>query len=483
MLETAKRYLRYTSWPIIAAMLTVMVFGILAIRVCERADPQLAGQTAKQLRYAIVALVAFVVATMIPYPRIGRAAYALFALTLVLLVVVLFSRPINYSHRWIKLGPIGMQPSEIAKLTYIIMLGWYLRYGDHYRRMRGLIVPFVLAFVPMGLILYEPDLGTALLFLPTLYFMLFMAGAKLRHLLLIVAMGVAAVFVPVPRAVDAETLEAQADRFEVARIGALKFHRVRDREELSRPPKVPVAYCRIQFGEGGVYDLQPLFLRVMRGTQQGRIEGWVRQNDDRVAMNEGFQLRWSLITLSTGRWMGRSGRSADDDPGGEMFPLAMDQLPFKHTDFIFSVIGGRWGFLGCLVVLGMYAVILVFGIEIATITYDPFGRLLAVGVLGLLLSQIFINVGMAMGLMPITGMTLPLVSCGGTSIVVNCAALGLLVNVGQRRPILLAPHPFEYGERREKQVNLESTAPLTAKRRNEKPRPPGGAKGDEQTKR
>lgn len=166
-----------------------------------------------------------------------------------------------------------------------------------------------------------------------------------------------------------------------------------------------------------------------------------------------------------------------------MFPLAMDQLPFEHTDFIFSVIGGRWGFLGCLVVLGMYAVILVFGIEIATITYDPFGRLLAVGVLGLLLSQIFINVGMAMGLMPITGMTLPLVSYGGTSIVVNCAALGLLVNVGQRRPILLAPHPFEYGERREKQVNLESTAPLTAKRRNEKPRPPGGAKGHEQTKR
>ena len=97
-----------------------------------------------------------------------------------------------------------------------------------------------------------------------------------------------------------------------------------------------------------------------------------------------------------------------------------------------------------------YAVIFVFGVEIAVITYDPFARLLAVGVLALLFSQILINVGMTMGLTPITGMTLPLVSYGGSSLVVNCAALGLLVNVGQRRPILLGKRPFEFGERKEK---------------------------------
>jgi len=98
----------------------------------------------------------------------------------------------------------------------------------------------------------------------------------------------------------------------------------------------------------------------------------------------------------------------------------------------------------------MYGVIFLFGVEIAVITYDPFGRLLAVGVMALLFSQIVINVGMTMGLVPITGMTLPLVSYGGSSLVVNCAALGLLVNVGQRRPILLSQRPFEYGEKREK---------------------------------
>jgi cell division protein FtsW (lipid II flippase) len=125
-------------------------------------------------------------------------------------------------------------------------------------------------------------------------------------------------------------------------------------------------------------------------------------------------------------------------------------LPDDHTDFIFSIVGGQWGFLGSAAVLFLYGVIFVFGVEIAVITYDPFGRLLAVGVLALLFSQIVINVGMTMGLMPITGMTLPLVSYGGSSLVVNCAALGLLVNVGQRRPILLSKRPFEHGDRKEK---------------------------------
>ncbi len=108
------------------------------------------------------------------------------------------------------------------------------------------------------------------------------------------------------------------------------------------------------------------------------------------------------------------------------------------------MVGGQWGLLGCVGVFLLYGVIFLFGFEIALITYDPFARLLVVGVLALLFSQIVINVGMTMGLTPVTGMTLPLISYGGTSLVVNCAALGLLVNVGQHRPILLGKRPFEH---------------------------------------
>ena len=115
-----------------------------------------------------------------------------------------------------------------------------------------------------------------------------------------------------------------------------------------------------------------------------------------------------------------------------------------------AVVGGRWGQIECVAVLLCYGVIFIFGVEIGVRPYDPFGRLLAVGVMALLFSQLFINVGMTMGLMPITGMTLPFISYGGSSLVVNCLALGLLVNVGQRRPMLLSKRPFEYGEKKEK---------------------------------
>ena len=150
MFATLKQYLRHTSWPIVAAMIALMTFGVLAIRVSEQADPRLAGQAVRQAGYAGAALVAFVLMVLIPYPRVGRWAYPLFVVTLVLLVGVFFTRPIKGASRWFDLKLVKVQPSEVAKLTYIIMLAWYLRFGDHYRRLRGLIVPFALALLPMA---------------------------------------------------------------------------------------------------------------------------------------------------------------------------------------------------------------------------------------------------------------------------------------------------------------------------------------------
>jgi len=415
MHETLKRYLRYTSWPIIVAMIALMTIGALAIDVSERADPHMKGFAQKQVIFACVGLAAFVAATLVPYAVFGRLAYPLFALTLGLLVLVLFLPAIRYSHRWIDLKVLQVQPSEIAKISFIVLLAWYLRRGDHYRKLLGLAVPFVLTFVPMGLILIEPDLGTALLFLPTLYIMLFMAGAKLRHLLGIVAVGTVLIFLPVPHKVPADMPPAE----------------VLDHEAL--------AYWS-DHQTGRMVSAAPLLK--MKGHQVRRIVGWLRQGDRSIARDAGFQLRQAKMVMGAGCLTGQDEQSK----AYEYFRM----LPDDHTDFIFSVVGGRWGLLGCGGVLFCYAVIFLFGVEIAVITYDPFARLLAVGVLALLFSQIFINVGMTLGLMPITGMTLPMVSYGGSSLVVNCAALGMLVNVGVRRPILLGKRPFEFGEKKDK---------------------------------
>lgn len=412
---------RYTGVLIALAMVALMVAGILAIHISEQAEGS-SGYARRQMVFAGVAMATFLLFALVPYPRFGRLAYPLFGVTLVMLSVLAWARlsghdssllpGIRGSHRWIDLQVFQVQPSEIAKLSQILLLAWYLRLGDHYRRLPGLIPPFVLTLVPMTLVFLEPDLGTSLLFLPTLYAMLFLAGAKLRHLLGIVAVGAILVFLPVPRTLDASMPVAeQKDRL------ALAYW-------VTGPDDGPKT----------VYAAAPLSL--MQYHQLQRVDGWLRQGDPEVIQGKGYHLFHSKVVLGSGRVRG----GGDWDEAEVYFRL----LPDDHTDFIFSIIGGQWGFLGCATVLLLYGVIFVFGLEIAATTYEPFGRMLAVGVLGLLAAQIFINVGMTMGLLPITGMTLPLVSYGGSSLVVNGAALGLLVNVGQRRPMLLSRRPFEH---------------------------------------
>jgi rod shape-determining protein RodA len=411
------RWPRYTSVIIAVAMCALMAIGIAAVRVSEQAEG-MGGYAARQLIFAGVGLGAFAVFAAIPYPKFGRAAYPIFGLCVGLLLVLGVARLLDHSstllpsirgsHRWINLGVVNFQPSELTKLGYILLLAWYLRIGDHYRRLLGLVPPFLLTLVPMFLILIEPDLGTALLLLPTLYVMLFMAGAKLRHLLGIVAIGTVLVFLPVPQSLAGMGADERAER---------------------------KANAYLAFEETVVTALP---LSIMEPHQLRRIDGWLRQGRGDIDQGKGYHLRQSKIVLGSGKVVG----SGDWDEADYYF----SRLPDDHTDFIFSIIGGQWGFLGCLGVLLLYTLIFLFGLEIAATTYDAFGRMLALGLVGLLAAQVFINVGMTMGLTPITGMTLPFISYGGSSLVVNCAAMGLLVNVGQRRPMLLSRRPFEHRE-------------------------------------
>ena len=439
MPNTLKRYLILTSWPIVVAMIALMVFGIRAIGVSQRAESVPVGFMSKQIIFACLGLGVFLVATLVPYLRVGRLAYVLFALTLVLLAVVFFLPPIRGSHRWIDLKIVLLQPSEVAKLTFVILLASYLSKAENYRRLLGLVVPFVLTLVPMAMIFREPDLGTCLLLLPTLYIMLFMAGAKMKHLLSIVVIGTALLFIPVPR--RAPTLPTDQTIEETAQV------------EVELETRRALAYWSSKHdGSERLWSAAPLAM--MKNHQIQRIDGWLRQNDERIVQTKGYQLFQSKMIMGAGRWWGRSGWNDAD--------TYFKMLPDDHTDFIFSVIGGQWGFAGCCAILLLYAVIFLFGVEIAVATHDAFGRLLAIGVLAMLFSQIVINVGMTMGLMPITGMTLPLVSYGGSSLLVNCAAIGLLINVGQRRPILLSRRPFEFGPK--KQTPMAPYEPLAEMR-------------------
>jgi rod shape determining protein RodA len=345
--------------------------------------------TVRQAVYLVTGVGLLFVVLAPSYRRIGRYAFRIYWLLIVLLALLLAGKygslygidlPLVGARRdvwrWIQFGPVSIQPSEFMKVGLILALAYYLRYRKSYRTWLGLIPPFLLTLLPMVLILKQPDLGTLLMLLPVLFVMLFVAGARLRHLATIVLLGCAT---------------------------------------------VPAFYF---FG--------------MEDYQRERIQVLFKQNipDESWHNDQGYQLRQSLIALGTGGLTGEG--------YGEGAFVRYNLLPEEHNDFIFAVIGHQWGLTGCVIVILAYVVIIICGLEVAMVTNDPFGRLLAVGVVVMIVVQALLNICMNLGLAPITGMTLPFVSAGGSSLWTNFLALGLLVNVAQRRPMLIGHPPFEH---------------------------------------
>jgi len=374
------------GWAVLVAALALTSFGLIGVYAGEAGVEPVPEKTVRQLVYLGVGLVGFLAVQVIGYREIGRWAYPAFGVVLVLLTLLVVARKVplapfiperRNAFRWIVLGPINIQVSEYTKVVYVLALAYYLRYRTNYRTLTGLLGPFILTLVPMALILKEPDLGTSILLLPTLFVMLFVAGSKLRHLALVLLLGL---------------------------IAAPTFY----------------------------------FSPLMNPYQRERIQALFHQDftDAQWRLNAGYQLSQSKIALGSGRTIGQGFTE------GAFF--RHDLLPEEHNDFIFAVVGHQWGFLGCVAVLFCYLVIVAAGLIIASITTDPLGRLLAVGICTLTCTQTIINMGMTMGLMPITGMSLPFVSMGGSGLVSQYLAIGLLVSVARRRPLDMAPRPFEF---------------------------------------
>lgn len=360
---------------VVLASLGLMAMGMSGI---ARGD-ELVGASLKYGRQVVwvgLSLGVMIGCTFISYRRLIAMSYPLFFLSLLLLIVVYFMPARNGSHRWIPLGIAYFQPSELAKLTFIMALSHYLMFRRNYRRLMGLLMPFVITFIPVLLILREPDLGTSLVFLPVLFAMLFAAGARPRHLLLIIVLG----------------------------------------------------FCSL-----------PILWMGMSAEQKSRVITVFQQQDGGpMPRGDGYHLHQSKQLLALGGLEGSSfnGQMVDD-------PKAY-YLPAGRTDFVICLVGEKWGFYGCLLVFGLYAILFGRGLMVASSTKEPFGRLLVVGIIALLASQTIINTGMTVGLMPITGMTLPLLSYGGSSLLATCAAIGLIINVGMRPGFEMNAEPFRF---------------------------------------
>ena len=374
--------------PLCAAALTLV--GLAAIVRGDELAGVLPGETGfadKQRVWAALAAVTFAAAAAVPVRLWRAAAWPLFAAAIGLLLAVYAFPARNGSRRWIPLGPVLFQPSEFAKLAYVLATAAYLAHRRSHRTILGLAPPFLLAAVPVALILKEPDLGTALVFFPVLGCVLVASGAKLSHLCAAAAIGVAC---------------------------------------------LPVLWCG------------------MNAEQRSRVTAVFTQKPlhelgDPAPRGDGYHLHRSKAVIALGGaaggagWFGKQSEPPDD-------PAAY-RLPAARTDFVFCLVAERFGVAGTLGVLLCYGLLTAGCLRVSAGCGEPFGRLAAAGVAGLFGSQALINTAMTVGLTPVTGLALPLMSYGGSSLLFSGACLGLVVAVALADRVEVGPDPLHFGGR------------------------------------
>jgi cell division protein FtsW (lipid II flippase) len=375
------------AWIVVLASLALCLVGVFAIDVATVLEPtptRVLGPVAtKQLVFIFVGLISAVAAAAMHYRVWGWASWLFLAFMLAFLVFVLIPfvptwlvRPRNGARGWIDFGPIEFQPAELTKIAYVLALAWYLRYSTSHRTLLGLIPPALIAGVPIAMITLQPDFGTALLFIPVLFAVLVAAGAKLKHLAIIVL---------------------------VAALAA------------------------------------PAMYPLLKPHQKARIEGLIQQFKGDTSADRDINMQaaaaQSLIGAGQGTGMG--------DPLSRA-AVHYSRLPERHNDMVFAVIVNRWGFSGGLGVILLYFLWVAGALATAATIREPFARLTMVGFATFVAGQVFVNVGMNIGIVPIIGVTLPFISYGGSSMVTGWLMTGIILGIAIRRGSMPRHRSSEY---------------------------------------
>jgi rod shape determining protein RodA len=348
----------------------------------------------RQIVWYFLGLCGAIAICFIDYRTLSRWSLIIYGFSIFLLVLVLIPG-IGSTHgwgarRWIDIGPYQGQPSEFAKLAFILAQASFLSRPPEELASPVLFLKSIgLMILPFVFILKEPDLGSALVLLPTGLVMLFVAGTPKRYLAWLVG--------------------------GVAMLAALFLVDV-----LFAPP----GWWTIKLEE---YQRQRLLVYFGASFAAPDASPADRMKALETERNKSYQVNQALISVGSGGLTGKGWHKGNQTALGFLPPGA------AHNDFIFSVIAEEKGFVGSLFVLTLYGVILATGLRIAGQARDRLGRLMAVGVVTLLFSHVFINIGMNIRILPVTGIPLPLLSYGGSSVMVSLIAIGMLQNVYRYR--------------------------------------------------
>ncbi len=359
-----KRELKNMEWGILIVAIILSIIGIVALFSATQETEY--DEFSKQIIWLVVSLIAMVIVMFIDYNLLLKASPVLYGMTIVLLIAVLFTKPVNGATSWFNIGAFSLQPGEFAKVTVILFLTYVItkiqRKGQEEinRPTRLLIILSALA-VPVLLIVKQPDYGTALAFIVAMALMLFASGLDKKYIIGTILLVVIA---------------------------------------------VPLLY---NF--------------VLPEHAKTRIDVFLNPESD--PRGSGYNIIQSKLAIGAGGLTGMGLLKGNQTQLGFLYP--------KTTDFIYSVIGEEMGFIVAGAIILLFVYLITKSIYVAKTAKDKAGSMIAIGITGVFLFHVLENIGMVMGLLPITGVPLPFVSYGGSSLITNFICVGLLLNISGKR--------------------------------------------------
>jgi rod shape determining protein RodA len=432
---------QHVDWILLMATLLTVLTGALMVHSTELGGGS--GYFVRQMAAACIGFMGLLFLTLLPYQIFRTYVKAIYIFMIVVLVAVLVvGSNLRGTRGWFHLGPIYIQAPEIARLTFVLSIAGYLDQRIEWTSIKSLAVPFALALIPIGLIIIEPDFSSSLVFLPVTLVMFYVAGARAVHLLSVCLMGGIALLIPLFNTYTkllGDALRTKPVLFFLARMLAggwpslffflgvcatlfIGWWFLKQMRFIIPRLYLWILITLIALGSIGAIATQ----RVLKDYQRKRLVAFVSPELD--PLGGGYNVRQSQIAVGSGKIFGKG--------YGNGTQSRLGFLPSRHTDFIFSVLGEETGFVGSLFLLGCYFLIVWRGFDIAFSARDRYGSLVAAGFATMYAFYALLNVGMTMGLAPVAGVPLPMVSYGGSSLVASMFSIGLMMSVNWRRHML-----------------------------------------------
>jgi rod shape determining protein RodA len=402
------------QWILFIVMALVAALGVFFIESATHMNPslQLRDSAHRQLTWMGVAVCVFFVTSLINYRLWIRFGWALYlAAIAILLSVLAFGVEINNSKSWIQIGSQSVQPAELCKIAFIIAMAWLIHSLRSYiKRFWPLILFVIVTLIPIALILKQPDLGSAAVFGPICFCMLVVAGVRKRYLLIPVLAAIAGIYFSYWIVHRAEWNGTSGDLKRCIEQGTLMSMGIMPKPDEDTGLEKPVLPASQKEG-----------MTILTPNQVNRIR--TTFDADLDPQGAGWAVRQSLIAVGSGGWRGKGYKQGDQNIYGFL------PQNTSHNDYIFPVIAEEFGFVGGASLVLAQSLLIIGVLLVGASTSDRKGSLICAGVAGLLFTHFFINVGMTIQLVPVTGIPLPFISYGGTFLVACMAGLGLVQSV------------------------------------------------------